>query len=93
MLINAPGGTEVYVERLTESRPSPELVRGFEDRSNLPLRDVMLVLILRMWSAEYITELLPEREVLRYHAHRPAATGVVRAESDGLDSCDCVQQL
>lgn len=93
MLINAPGGTEVYVERLTKSRPSPELVRGFEDRSNLPLRAVMLVLILRMWSAEYITELLSEREVLRYYAYKPAATGVVTAELEVLDSLDCVQQL
>ena len=53
----------------------------------------MLALILHICAAEYITELLPEREVLRYYAYKPAATGVVTAELEVLDSLDCVQQL
>jgi hypothetical protein len=43
MLINAPGGTEVYIERPTEAHQLSELVRRLKDYSDLPVRAVMLV--------------------------------------------------
>jgi hypothetical protein len=42
MLINAPGGTEVYTERLTEVHQLPEIVRGFKECSIHPVRAVSL---------------------------------------------------
>jgi hypothetical protein len=42
MLINAPGGTEVYTERLTEVHQLPEIVRGFKECSIPPVRPVDL---------------------------------------------------
>ena len=43
MLIDAPGGREVYSERLTEPHQLRELVRGSKDCSDLPVRAVVLV--------------------------------------------------